>query len=199
MAGVIYQLHPHYYQPWSEHSILILTESHDYQKFIWSDNYCVAKHSSFCKDFHTCKYHILLCYQEPHELFEKLKHLQFKYATVNDLYGFYMCYIHDTIVVSDGDIASLLFRAIEYQKKYPKFIPQPSVLKKKVARKAIKMHIKSDLTRTVATQTVDEQLQKRITTIMEGRYTSEFFRIIDAFIDHHGVIENSNISFCVKK
>lgn len=199
LAGIIYQFVPEYYKPWNEHSLLILTDSADYKQFIWSDNYCVGKHNSFCKDSPNCRYHILLCFQEPHKVFEKINHLHFKYTTVSDLYSFYLLYIHDTLVERAGDVTESLQRAIQYFKNHPDFIRQPSVLRKKVARKVIKSHNKSNSSKSVGTQTVDEQFQKRVASILEGRYASEFFRIVDALVDHHGTFETPNILFCVKK
>ena len=193
--------HPDYYKNWNKHSILLLTDSVDYKEFICSENYCVAKHNSFCKDLPNCRYHILLCFEEDNnsQVFEQVKHLHFKYTQVNDLYGFYLHYISESLLDSKGEITVSLYRAIDYLKDHPKFLHQPSVLKKKVIRKAFKSHTKAKFSKSVSTQTVDEQLQKRIATILEGRYCLDFYKIIDSLCDHHGSFDSPNLHFCLKK
>lgn len=118
---------------------------------------------------------------------------------MTDLYSFYLFYLHDTLVERAGDVTLSLQRAIEYSKLYPDFIRQPSVLRKRVLRKVIRSHNKSELLKSVGTQTVDEQLQKRVTNILEGKYASEFYKIVDALVDHHGNFETQSILFFVKK
>ena len=201
MAGIIYQFHPDYYQKWNKHSLLIITDLSEYKEFICSPNYCIAKHNNFCKDLPNCRYHILLCFEEDNssKVFEELKHLHFKYTSVNDLYGFYLHFIHDNLVDSKGDVTVSLYRAIEYFKKYPTFLHQPSVLKKKVARKAFKYHSKAAIVRSTSTQTIEEQLQRRIATIIDSRYCLDFYKIVDALCDHHGNFDSQYIHFCLKK
>lgn len=201
MVESLHYCHPDYYTPWNNHSLLILTDSHDYKQFLCSENYIVAQHNDFCKDnLPNCRYHILLCFTEPsNKVFDKLQHLHFKYTTVNCLYGFYLYYFVDNLVESKGEITDILAFGINYSKVHPDFISQPSVIKKKVLRKAIKTHHKIALSKTVGTQTVEEQLQKRIASILDSRYSLDFYRIVDAFCDHHGSFDSHNVHFCLKK
>lgn len=199
MAGIIYKMVPDYYEPYNKYSILILTDGPDYKDFICCENYCVATHNEFCDQFSGCKFHILLCLTSPHNVVDQLKHLHFKYTEVSDIYSFYQYYIHRTLIASNGTVTSDLHRALEFYKGQPSILFQPSVLKKKVKRRVFKTHTKSNLVKTASTQTVEDSLQKRISTILESRYCSDFYKIVDAFCDHHGSFETNNVVFMLNK
>ena len=75
----------------------------------------------------------------------------------------------------------------------------PSVFKKQLKRRKFKLHVKKAASRTIGTQTVNESINERIQKVLHGKYSAEFYRVLDLMIDCHGSFETQNAIFMIKK
>ena len=104
-----------YYEPWNNHSVLVLTDAPDYSVFLREvENYSVAECNKFCKNVMSgCRYHIVLYFTEPVDLckyFGKVSEKYIiKYMFLKNVSCMYSHLIDDSLIDYRGHVATCLF------------------------------------------------------------------------------------------
>ena len=202
MAGAVTELLPIHFDQFNNKCLLVFTESDDYKKFLFTNEYAISKHSGVFCQFSNCKYHILLYSPESADaeiILNSLASITFTYINVDSLYGLYKHFIFlETLIYEQGLLMQKLQSAVRYNRKHPYMDPQPSVLKKRILRKRRRIHRREINTKTIGTQTFDHDLSRRIETILHGSLALDFIRIVDCMLDRNGSIDSGNINFVCK-
>lgn len=202
MAGQVTELSPVFFDKYNENSILILTESDLWSKFITVEDYVVAKHSGgFCTS-PTCSYHILIHDSQPITVtfLQQFKSLTFRHLEVDSFYYFYKYFISgEEIVASRGKIMQSIAHALHYTNKHSYMEYRPSEHKKRLLRKKSKVYRpENPRTKSVSIQTPERSLDKRISQLLRSKFGLSFVQIIDCLVDNIGSIDNDQIHFFVK-
>lgn len=195
MAAVMCQVLPSYYSDFCEKSIFISIPSNQYHHFLITPFYCVATH---CDDnclAVSCKFHILLIGDE---ILPKLENFRFTYQSVDCLYSVYKYRFHDTLKVKKGPVFVQLSHAVEFNKDNKGLIRVPSVMRKRLLRKKFKKQTLRCNEKTQSTQTPNSTFMDRIQKVKNSVYEYDLLKIIDCFIDGHGVVDTDRVKFSIK-
>lgn len=193
MAAVMIQLLPEFYKEYSKNSIYISTQSKNYDKFLINSKYCVANHNT-CT-ISNCTYHILII-GDVDNILKRLDSLSFVYQSVDCFYTVYKHLFFNHVICQNGKVFELVDRAVNYNLNIRRIEKTPSIAKKRLFRKHYKQH--TEMKNTVSTQTPHSSFKERIESIQNSPYGFELFKIIDAFLDGSGIIDNELIFFQIK-
>ena len=194
---------PSYYLPMSNHSLLIFSDSFDIDHFLITSDYAISPHQAPCK-IKNCEKHVLICcaVRTQEKLLEDLAAYRFNYIEPDDLYSYYRFMIHGDKTLVHGPLMENLKHAVNFAHDHPRYLPQPSVMAKRVARKRTKFHEILDKSRnikTISIQTIDTSLQKRINGVLDGPYALEFMKVLDCMYDRHGEVKTHKVEFSIRK
>ena len=187
---------PQHFEQFNQGSLFITTNE-SYLPFLITDTFIVAEHdSSFCES-QNCKHHILL--HSEHDFMEKLANLQFSFLKVDSLYFVFKFYFStEKIILSKGNLISMLTNAIKYNSVHKFMEQRPIVEKKRLLRKTLKTHLSTQKFRNTATQTPRNTFLERIGTIMKGSSAIDFMNIVDCLLVSHGQINTDRVFFYCK-
>ena len=140
MAAVMLQVIPSFYTNYSKNSFFI--SANTYEKFIVSEEYCIARHDDMMCFLPICRYHIILI-GSIKELLQKVDAFCFNYQHVDCLYKLFEYRFSDKIVIKSGQIFDKLQRAVHLNQQNRGVDKMPSIAKKRLLRKKYKRHLLS--------------------------------------------------------
>ena len=149
MAAVMLQVIPGFYTNYSKNSLFI--SANTYEKFIVSNEYCIAGHDDKVCFLPNCRYHIILR-GNIKELVQKLDALCFTYQHVDFLYTLFKYRFNGKIVIKSGQLFDYLQRAVHFNQQNRGVERMPSIAKKRLLRKKYKKHFLSYIQKTKSTQ-----------------------------------------------
>ena len=197
MASEMMRMLPTHFDQYNKKSLFIFT-GEDYTKLLITDSYAVSYHNpEFCS-FDGCKFHVLLIGDDGGVLLEKLSRYSFDYMMVDCFYAVFKYLIFNGLemnVTRVGETIKLAESAVRHNRTRPHMEVQPSVLRKKVTRKARKSNVGIILKKTMATQTIPNLLQERVTAILNGEHAADFMKIVDFIQAGGGFIQSDKINF----
>ncbi len=180
-------------------SLLIFSESERYSHFLVTEDYAVTEHYGDVCKHNKCLYHIFLHGNNTEDILPLLKDYTFKYQLVDATYAYFKYYMmNDKILDRCGPLTEKLYRAVIYNRTRPHMELRPSILRKRLKRKVCKTHKQIGICKSVATQTYDKSLDKRIESILRSKMALELHQIIDCMIDGHGSVNTSRLYFHIK-
>ena len=194
---------PSYYLPMSNHSLLIFSDDFKIDHFKITSDFAIAPHQAPCQ-IKSCQKHILICcaIRTTETLLKDLADYRLNYIEPDDLYSYYRFMIHGDKTTIHGPLMEKSKHAVNFAHDHPRYLPQPSIMAKKVARKRTKFHEvfnKSQNIKTISMQTVESSLEKRINAVLDGPYALEFILILDRMYDRHGEVKTHKIDFFIRK
>ena len=168
MAAVMCQLLPHFYKKFCEKALFIFVSVKDYRPYLFTSEYVVALHYSFCP-LKTFRYHIFLISFSAKDLLQKLEDLSYLYQTVDCLYTLYKHQFFGNILEELGLVFTQLDRAVQHNYENKNVEKLPSVSKKRLIRKKFKRHLLRADQRNVRTQTMGSSFLDRIQSLENSK------------------------------
>ena len=194
MAAVVLQVIPSLYTNYSKNSLFI--SANTYEKLIVSEEYCIALHDDKMWFLSNCRYHII----EIGNLKELLKRLDafcFNYQHVDCLYTLFKHSFSGKIVVKSGRTIDNVQRAVHFNHQNRGVDTKPSIAKKRLLWRMYKKHLLSSFQKTKSTQTSESVFADRIEQVKKTKFELELIKIVDCFLDGHGIYTNL-VSFKIK-
>ena len=74
----------------------------------------------------------------------------------------------------------------------------PSIAEKKLLRRKYKKHLLSSFQKTKSTQTSGSVFADKTEQVRKTKFELELIKIVDCFLDGHGIYSNSLVSFKIK-
>ena len=197
MAAVMMQVVPSFYSVHSTKSVHICANT--YEKYLVSDDYCVAQHENSMCTVPNCKYHILLIAEkDKNDLMQKLDTFCFTYQLVDCLYTLFKYRFDGKIVTKNGQVFDNIERAVRFNQPHKTVERMPSIVKKRLLRKKYKRHLLSSLQKTISTQTSGSVFADRIEQVKKTKFEVEVIKIVDCFLDGYGNYDSNLVSFKIK-
>ena len=196
MAAIMLQALPSFYAHYADKSLFISTNSFN-QKFIVSQDYCVAHHDKSTCFLPNCRYHILLI-GDVQTILQKVDALCFTYQHVDCLYTLFKYRFGGNIIAKNGDVFDKLERAVEFNQGNKGADRIPSIAKKRLLRKKYKKHLLRSFQRTKSTQTNGSVFAERLQLVKKTQFELELLKIVDCFLDGYGNYCSNLISFRIK-
>ena len=188
---------PRFYAHYSNKTLFISTNSFN-QKYIVSQDYCIAHHNDNTCFLPNCKYHLLLV-GDIETLLGKLDSFCFIYQHVDCLYTLFKYRFCGNVIEKNGNLFNDLQRAVLFNQGNKKGAERlPSIAKKRLLRKKYKNHLMSSLQATKSTQTMGSLFAERIRSIKKTKYEGELIKIVDCFLDGYGNYDSNLVSFRIK-
>lgn len=206
MAAPPQQYHPKSLDVFNS-QCLFLSVSGDFEEFLSvADEYVVSVHSEPCTKS-GCRFHLII---KGEKLIEKLSKMSFWYQKVDSLFYYYKFLVKFPFRLR-GSTMHRLQDAINLAEIHPRIMYQPSVHKKRLARKKMKRHqwngktlrknVKNVGVQCSLTLQNDEKnklspsLQMRISKILNSNFAFDFMQIVDCFNDNFGSISSKHLKF----
>ena len=186
---------PSFYTKSSEKSLF--TSTNTYEKYIVCKNYCVAHHDDKTCFLPSCKYHVLLP-GNFEELLKNLDALCFTYQHVDCLYTLFKYRFSGKVVAKSGQVFDNVQRAIDFHQRNKGVDRMPSIAKERLLRKKYKKHLFSSFQKTKATQTSGSVFAERIEKVKKTKFELDLIKIVDCFLDGHGIYDSNLVSFKIK-
>ena len=197
MAAVMMQVVPSFYSVYSTKSVHICANT--YEKYLVSDDYCVAQHEDSMCTVPNCKYHILLIAEkDKNDLMQKLDTFCFTYQLVDCLYTLFKYRFDGKVVTKNGQVFDNVERAVQFNQHHKTVERMPSIAKKRLLRKKYKRHLLSSLQKTISTQTSGSVFADRIEQVKKTKFEVELIKIVDCFLDGYGNYDSNLVSFKIK-
>ena len=162
MAAVMLQVIPSFYTNFSKNSLFI--SANTYEKYIVSEEYCIARHDDKMCFLPNCRYHIILMTDNKESL-QKLDAFCSNYLHVDCLCTLFKYRFSGKIVVESGQLFDNLQRAVHFNQQKRGVDRMPSIAKKKLLRKKYKKLLLSSFQKTKSTQTIGSVFADRIEQI----------------------------------
>ena len=102
------------------------------------------------------------------------------------------------IVVKTGQLFDNLQRAVHFNQQNRGADRMPSIAKKRLLRKKYKKHLLSSFQKTKSTQTSGSVFAGRIEQAKKTKFEIELIKIVDCFLDGHGVYTSKLVSLKIK-
>ena len=189
------QAKPSFYTKFSEKSLLI--SANKYEKFIVCYDYCIGHHDDKTCFLPSCKYHILLL-ENVEELLKKLDRFCFTYQHVDCLYTLFKYRFSGKVIAKSGQVFDKMERAVDFNHRNKGVDRMPSIAKKRLLRKKYKKHLFSSFQKTKPTQTSGSVFAERIEQVKKTKFELEPIKIVDCFLDGHGIFDSNLVSFEIK-
>ena len=195
MAAVMLQVIPSFYTYFSKNSIFI--SSNTYEKYIVSEEFCIACHDSKIYFLPSSRYHIILI-GDIKELLQKLDAFCFDYQHVDCLYTLFKYRFSGKIVRKSGQLFDNVQRAVHFNHQHRGVERMPSIAKKRHLRKKYKKHLLSSFQNTKSTQTRGSVCADRIEQVKKNKFELELIKMVDCFLDGRGNYTSNLVSFKMK-
>ena len=195
MSAVMLQVIPGYYTKYSKNSLFIYANT--YEKFIVSKEYCIAGHDDKMCFLPNCRYHSILI-SNIKELLQKLDAFCFNYQHVDCLYTLFKYRFNGKIVIKSGQLFDYLQRAVHFNQQNRGVERMPRIAKKRLLRKKYNKHLLSSSQKTKSTQTSGSVFADRIEQVKKTELELELMKIVDCFLDGHGIYTSNLVSFKIK-
>ena len=135
MAAVMLQVIPSFFTNYSKNSLFI--SANTYEKFLVSEEYCIARHDDKMCFLPICRYHIVLI-GNIKELLQKLDAFCFNYQNVDCLYTLSRNRFSGKIVVKSGQLFDKSQRAVHFNQQNRGVDRMPRIAIKQLLRKKYK-------------------------------------------------------------
>ena len=89
-------------------------------------------------------------------------------------------------------------RAIDFSQRTKGVDRMPSIVKKMFLRKKYKKHLFSSFQKTKTTHTSGSVFAERIEKVKKTKFELKLMKIVDCFLDGHGIYESNLVSFIMK-
>ncbi len=89
-------------------------------------------------------------------------------------------------------------RAVDFNQRNKGVDRMPSIAKKKLFRKKYKKHLFSSFQKTKSTQTSGSVFAERIEKVKKTIFELELIKIVDCFLDGHGIFDSNLVYFKIK-
>ena len=195
MAAVMLQVIPSFHTNFSKTSLFI--SANTYEKYIVSNEYCIAGHDDKMCFLPNCRYQIILI-GNIKELLQKLDIFCFNYQHVDCLCTIFQHRFSGEIVVRSRQLFDHLQRAVHFNHQNRGVDRMPSIARKRFLRKNYKKHLLSSLQTTKSTQTSASVFAERIVQVKKTNFEIELIKIVDCFLDGHGKYTSNLVSFKIK-
>ena len=162
-----------------------------------SKEYCIAGHDDKMCFLPNCRYHIVLI-GNIKELLQKLDAFCFNYQHVDCLYTLFKYRFNGKIVIKRGQLFDYLQRAVHFNQQNRGVERMPSIAKKRLLRKKYKNYLLSSFQKTESTQTSGSVFADRIEQFKKIEFELELIKIVDCFLDGHGIYTKNLVSFNIK-
>ena len=195
MAAVMLQVIPSFYTNFSKNSLFISANA--YEKYIVSNEYCIAGHDDKMCFLPNCRYQIIPI-GNIKELLQKLDIFCFNYQHVDCLYTLFKYRFIGKIVLKSGQLFDNLQRAVHFNQQKRGVDRMPSIAKKRLLRKKYKIFLLSSLQTTKSTQTSASVFAERIVQVKKTNFEIELIKIVDCFLDGLGNYTSNLVSYKIK-
>ena len=195
MAAIMLQAKPSFYTKLSEKSLLI--SANTYEKFLVCKDYCIAHHDDKTCFLPAYKYHILLI-GNVEELLKNLDTICFTYQQVDCLYTLFKYRFSGKVIAKSGQVFDNVQRAVDFNQRNKGVDRMPSIAKKRLLKKKYKKHLFSSFQKTKSTQTSGSVFAERIENVKKTKFDFELKKIVDCFLDGHGIFGKNLVSFKIK-
>ena len=195
MAAVMLQVIPSFSTSYSENSLFI--SANTYEKYIVSEEYCIAGHDDKMCFLPNCRYHIILI-GNIKELLQKLDAFCFNYQHVDCLYTLFKYRFNGKIVIKSGQLFDYLQRAVHFNHQSRGVDGMPSISKNRFLMKKYRKHLLSSFQKTKSTQTSGSVFADRIEQVEKTKFELELIEFVDCFLDGHGNYTSNLVSFKIK-
>ena len=195
MAAIMLQTIPSFYRKLSEKSLFISTTT--YEKYIVCKDYCIAHHDNKTCFLPSCKYHIVLL-GSVQELLKKLDSFCFTYQHVDCLYTLFKYRFSGKVIAKSGQVFDNVQRAVDFNQRNKGVDRMPSIAKKRLLMKKYKKHLFSSFQKTKATQASGSVFAERIEKVKKTKFEFELIKIVDCFLDAHGIFDSNLVSFKIE-
>ena len=174
----------------------LLIPANTYEKFLVCKDYCSAHHDDKTCFLPACKYHILLI-GNVEELLKKLDTFCFTYQHV-DCLSLFKYRFSGKVIANSGQVFDNVQRAVDFNQRNKGVDRMPSIAKKRLLRKRYKKHLFSSFQKTKSTQTSGSVFAERIEKVKKTKFELELIKIVDCFLDGHGIFDSNLVSFKTK-
>ena len=168
-----------------------------YEKFILGKKYCIASHDDKMCFLPNCRYHIILIGNNKY-LLQKLDAFCFNYQHLDCLYTLFKYRFMGKFVVKCGELFDNLQRAVHFNQQNRGVDRKPSNAKKRLMKKKYKKPLLSSFQQTKLTQTSGSVFADRTEQVKKNKFELELIKIVDCFLDGHGIYTISLVSFKIK-
>ena len=159
MAAVMLQVIPSFYTSYSKNSLFVSANTNE--KYILSQEYCIARHDGKMCFLPNCRCRIILMGNFK-ELLQNLDAYCFNYQHVDCLCTLFKYRFSGKIVFKSGIIFDNLQRAVHFNHQNRGEDRMPSIAKKKFLRKKFKKHSLRSFQKTKSTETSESVFADRI-------------------------------------
>ena len=153
----------------------------------------MSAHESFCS-LGIYKFHIILIGISLSQILQILD----KYQEIDSLYTLYNYKFFSSIVTSNGEVFSQIICGVHYKLRWKGAEKTPSVSRKRFVRKKFQKYYLSSNQKLASTQTLCSAFLDRIRKVRISKDESDFFKIIDCFIDGYGSVNSERVNFSIK-
>ena len=195
MAAIMLQARPCFYTKLSEKSLLI--SANTYEKFFVCKDYCIAHHDDKTCFLPAGKNHILLI-GNVEELLKNLDTICFTYQHVDCLYTLFKYLFSGKVIAKSGQVFDNVQRAVDFNQRNKGVDRMPSIAKNRLLRKKYTKHLFSSFQKTKSTQTSGSMFAERIEKVKKTKFELELIKIVDCFLDGHGIFDSNLVSFKIK-
>ena len=168
-----------------------------YERYIVCKDYCIAHHNDKTCFLPSCKYHILLL-GNVQELLKKLDTFCFNYQHVDCLYTLFKYRFSGKVIAKSGQVFDKVQREVDFNQRNKGVGRMPSIAKKRILRKKYKKHLFSSFQKTKTTQTSGSVFAERIEKVKKTKFELDLIKIVDCFLDGHGIYDSNIVSFKIK-
>ena len=195
MAAGFLQVIPSFYTNYAKNSLFFSPNT--YEKYIVSQEYCIACHDDKMCFLSNCRYHNILI-GNIKELLQKLDAFCFNYQHVDCLYTLFKYRFSDKIVLKSGQLFDILQRVVNFNQQNKGVERMPSFAKKRLLRKKLKKQLLSSFKNIKSTQTSGSVFPVRIEQVKNTKFELELIKTVDCFLDGHGNYPSSLVSLKIK-
>ena len=195
MAAIMLKTIPSFYAKFSKQSIFISAKT--YEKYIVCEDKCVIHHDNKTCFLPASKYHIILL-GEIEELLHKLDTFCFTYQHVDCLYTLFKYRFSGKVIAKSGNVFDNVQRAISFKERNRGVDKMPSIAKKRLLRKKFEQLFMRALQKNKSTHTSGSVFAERIENVKKTKFELELIKIVDCFLDGHGIYDSNLVSFKIK-
>ena len=162
-----------------------------------SKEYCIVRHDNKMRFIPNCRSHNILI-GDNQELLQKLDAFCFNYQHLDCLYTLFKYGFSGKIVVKSWHLFDKMQRAVHFNHQNRRVDRMPSIAKKRLLRKKYKKQLLSYIRKTKSTQTSWSAFVDRIEQVKKTDFELELIKIVECFLDGHGIYTSNLVSFKIK-
>ena len=130
------------------------------------------------------------------ELLKKLDTFCFTYQHVDCLYTLFKYGFSGKVIAKSGQVFDNVQRAVDFNNRNKGVDRMPSVAKKRLLRKRYrKIFFSAPSKRQKQRRPVIQCMQKKLKKLKKTKFEFEVIKIVDCFLDSHGKIDSSLVSY----